>query len=173
MRSPLPVLLALTALLLVLPGCGTPKTSDFSADEVPENFAVSVYRHLEGGKHTYLTLSPTGELAFAGGRPAIMRQTTPVMTLTPQQRQEVWALILRNDLLGLKGQGFRSMEHAAYEVEIKTGKGFNKKDFRVVDEHVTQGVKDLHDKLFDLQADERYRPMQTQEVLKQDRQIQP
>lgn len=173
MRQSLPCLFALIALFTLLTGCGTPKTSDFSADNVPEDFAVSVYRHLEGGKHTYLTLNPDGQLAFAGGRPAIMRQTTPVMTLTPQQRQEVWALILNNDLLGLKGQGFRAMENAAYEVEIKTGKGFNKKDFRLVDEHITQGVKDLHDKLFDLQADERYRPMETREVLMEDRKIQP
>jgi len=146
----------LLAITLLITGCASHKSDAFSASQVPPGFGLKVYRHLEGSRHTYFILTPQGELRFAGGRPALMRIASPVMTLTPAQRQELWAIVIEHKLLDVKGQGFATGKQATYEVEISTGKTLGDKDFRVVDDRIPQGVKLLHDKLFDYQAQYRY-----------------
>jgi|GEM_PF-3556980 len=154
-----PFFLAVGLLLsLMIAGCSAPRSSALSINDVPTDLSVKVYRHLEGSRHTYLVMSPKGQLSFGGGRQAVLKTAAPVGPLTPEQRQEIWNIIVEHKLLDVKNQSaFSTGKHTTYDVEIKTDKGFGKKEFRVMDNNVPTGVKLLHDKLFEFQAQQRYR----------------
>ena len=156
---------------LTLTACASTDSTGLTADRVPPEFSLKLYRHLEGGRHTYFTLDAAGELSFAGGRLAIARTPSPVLTLTPAQRQAIWAIIVNEKLFDVKGQKFKTGQHATFDVDIKTRKGLGSKNFRVTDDHIPPGVKKLHGKLFDLQAQERYRQDLPNTIRQEDRTI--
>lgn len=145
-------------LTLMLVGCSTGRSSAPDAASVPPDLSVKVYRHLEGSRHTYLVVNAKSELSFGGGRQAVLRTAAPVGPLTQAQMQEIWSIIVEHKLLDVKNQSsFSSGKHTTFDVQIKTDKGFSKKEFRVMDEQVPKGVRLLHDKLFEYQAQQRYR----------------
>lgn len=152
------IVLWTAAILVALTGCAGGSVP-LSAQEVPEAFSLSIYKRTTDSRHTYMTLSRDGELAFGGGRAAMHRMASPIVTLTPEQRQAVWAIVVEHDLLHASGQAFAKAHDVAYEVEIRHRPGqFTGKSFRVVDDHVPQGVQQLHDLLFEIQGQVQYQP---------------
>lgn len=156
----LPFLCLFTAALLsmsTLAGCSSSQMANLDPQVVPDEFELTLSQYTTEGKHTYFTLNPEGELAFAGGRAAVLRNASPVFTLTPAQRLEVWSLIINSDMLKTKNQLFKSPEETAYDVTIDAGKSFRSKSFHVTDEKIPPAVIQLHDRLFSWQADVRYK----------------
>jgi hypothetical protein len=160
MSRPVMMSACLLILLLALPGlagCRSASTVEYSASVVPEDFSLSIYRRLTDGRHTYLTLSPEGELSYGPGRAALSRVATPVLTLSPAQRQQVWALIVNHHLLQTPDQGYKTAHQVAYEVTIDTSKSLSPVSFHVVDESVPPALARLQDKLFKWQANVSYK----------------
>lgn len=151
-------LLMVMFLLVMSTGCSNARFASLDPQVVPSGFELTIGMYDTKGKHTYMTLDDQGELSFAGGRAAIMRQPYPVITLTPAQRQEVWSQIVTSKMLTTKNQMFKSPKNVAYDVEVDPGKSFNSRSFHVVDEAVPPAVIKLHDYLFEIQAAEQYKP---------------
>lgn len=151
--------LGLFILLLSIAGCNNAsKYASLDSQAMPKKFELTISSYFTAGKHTYMTLDQDGLLSYAGGKAAIFRETKPIITLTHAQRQKVWSLIVDSKMLNTKNQLFKSPKEVAYDVEIDLGKSFSSKSFHVTDQSIPPAVVQLHDMLFNLQADEQYKP---------------
>lgn len=153
--------LSIIALALVT-GCTGTRTSDdktsapvrLNETARPEHLSVKVHSASRDGRYTYMELTAKGELRYSGGRDAAQWNAKPVTTLTDAQIDAVWAIISRHNLTKAPDKMFGKAERITYQVSISTG-GLSK-NFRCMDDKVT-GVKELHDLLFEYQADVRYK----------------
>lgn len=141
----------LLLLTLALTGCASaPK----AASDGSPSLALELFTRSTDFRYTWFTLDPAGQLSFAGGRDAGLREGKPVKTLSPQERDELWSIIRRHDLLHAKGAGlFKEGEKITYELNLKTGEG--NRELRAIDDQLP-GVAELHDALFRMQASVRY-----------------
>lgn len=151
--------LGLFIVLLSFAGCNNAsKYTSLDPQTVPQKFELTISAYFTTGKHTYMTLDRDGLLSYAGGKAALFREPKPIITLTPAQRQKVWSLIVTSNMLNTKNQLFKSPKEMAYDVEIDPGKSFTSKSFHITDQSIPPAVIQLHDMLFNLQADEQYKP---------------
>lgn len=150
--------------LVLLTGCASNRFADLDPQTVPTGFNLTLSTYSTDGKRTYFKVAHDGELSFGGGRDALHGGAQPVLTLNSQQRQEIWALIVNSDMLNTPNQMFKSPEKVAYDATIDAGKSFNSRSFHVTDESIPPALIQLHDRLFQWQADVRYKaiaPTQT------------
>lgn len=139
-------------------GCAS-STANLSPQIVQPGFELSIAMYTTAGKHTYMTLDPDGQLSFAGGKDASLRQTKPITTLSDEQIAQVWQLVVSSDMIQTKNQLFKSPETIAFDVQIDPGQGYSSKSFHVVDDAIPASVHKLQDMLFEWQAAVNYRPM--------------
>lgn len=160
-HAPIGLTITLTIALFLLAmsaGCSSSRYTSLDPQVVPAGFEMTIGMYDTQGKHTYMVLDDKGELSFAGGKAAILRQPYYVLTLTAAQRQDVWSQIISSNMLTTKNQMFKSPNTVAYDVEIDPGKSFGSRSFHVVDAAVPPAVIKLHDQLFKLQGTEQYKP---------------
>jgi len=144
--------LALATLAIFAMGCATTNTS--GAKPIPEKLSLDLRAATTDGRFTYFELASDGELKFGGGRAAALRKAARAAMLTPEQRDAIWQIITRHDLLHAKNSKmFAKAEKVTYDLNISTG-GPNR-SLRTIDDDVP-GLKELHDHLFNLQANARY-----------------
>ncbi len=120
----------------------------------PAVFALTLFTRTTTQRLTYFELSRRSELRYAGGLAALRREGELVTTLTPQQKQELWTLLIDGGLHEAgAGPLFPEAKEVFYDLALNTG-GFDHIVRSVDDDH--PGLKKVHDYLFKLQAQIRY-----------------
>ena len=138
-------------------GCASSSYADLDPKVVPPGFELTLGTYSTDGKRTYFELAADGELSFAGGKAAVIRNAQPVLTLSLSEHLEVWALVVNNNLLSTKNQMFKSPKKVAYDISIDAGKSFRSRSFHVTDDNIPPAAIQLHDRMFGWQADVRYK----------------
>ena len=138
--------------MLVFISACTPQT--VAPGSVPE-FTLTLRCTTKGGRLTYFELKPDGSLGYGGGRFAQQRITEPALTLSSEQRREVWQIIEKHDLLSAEGSGLFAGGAASTSYELTLRASGRSNSIHAIDDAVP-GVKELHDALFKMQADARY-----------------
>lgn len=118
------------------------------------HLALTLSRTTADSRHTLIELKPDGRLFFAGGQDAIAGELHPAGTLTAEQRRAVWAVIEKHNLTEASGSLFPKGD-AVYRLKLNTG-GLGSHNIHSADDDVP-GLAELHDLLFKMQADVRYR----------------
>ena len=132
----------------MLVGCATaPVDSDVS-------LRLSLRARTTDRRSSYFELSGDGQLAFAGGRHAMIGSARPVTTLTVDQLQQVRDIVAHHRLFEARRHPTGQPKRVTYELALRT-KGHRRR-IRCVDDDVP-GVESLHQLLFQIQADARYR----------------
>ena len=138
-------------------GCATTTNNAAKSSEAkprPQKLSLDLRAGTTDGRYTYFEVTDDGELKFGGGRAGAMRKAARVAVLTPEQRDAIWQIIAKHDLIHAKNSKmFARAEKVTYDLDISTG-GPNH-SLRAIDDEVP-AVKELHDHLFDLQANVRY-----------------
>lgn len=123
-------------------------------DDAAERFSLTISKKTTDGRYSLIELKPDGRLFFAGGKDVIANTLHPAGTLTAEQRRRVWDVIEKHNLTEASGSLFPRGD-AVYHLELKTG-GLGSHIVNSADDHVP-GMAELHDLLFEMQADARYR----------------
>lgn len=151
----------LAALTGSLIGCTS--TAVVESPTPPEYFTLELHMATSTRKFTFFKIDKDGEFAFGGGKRALVRGSLPVTTLTPEQRQAVWDIIRKHDLLNASGgsnsapqqeQG-NDGELVKWELLIRTNQFSLGRTLRAENDEVP-GIKELHTLLFKIQADLRF-----------------
>lgn len=143
----------LVAMLLAAAGCGNPTIEP--SPLAPQSLALTLFTATSTLRHTWFEVGADGELRYAGGRDAARRQGERVLTLSPQQRQEIWDIIRNTGLLEAQaGPLFPEGERVTYDFTVNTG-GIDRIVRAADDEQ--PGLAQLHDYLFKLQTEARYK----------------
>lgn len=147
----------LCAILLAcfsLSACSGPAIE--ASDTPPETFALSLYTRTATQRLTYFEITRSGDLYYAGGRAALQREGELVTKITPQQKQEIWSILIQGKLHEAgAGPLFPEARDTNYDLAFNTG-GFDH-IVRSVDNDLP-ALKTLHDYLFKIQATLRYDP---------------
>ncbi len=106
-----------------------------------------------GRRYTYFKLEKDDQLLFGGGRDAVQHIARPVTVLTPAQKEQIWQIINEHHLLVDRHIERQEPQRVSYQAKLAEGE--RRWSFRCVDDQVP-GVKALHDKLFQFQAQIRY-----------------
>ncbi len=137
----------LLALLLGVAGCSSPKAQapavtpdDPTPVAHPQPLELSLYATSTQGRHVYYVVGPDGVLSFGGGRNAHVRAADPIARLTNAQRNELWQVIDRYDLLEARGELFAKAQQVRYDVAIRAGG--ERHSFNTVDQNVA-GLAEL------------------------------
>lgn len=141
-------------LAAVLAGCasdgGNPSTGD------ARKLKLELSSRSRDSRYTYFELTRTGELRFAGGRNALTHTGSPVGAITPEERRRLWDIIDRHDLTHAPGKVLPpDFEKTRYELNL------NGRTIYAADDQLP-GVVELHDALFQMQADRQYRIQKVQ-----------
>lgn len=137
--------------LICLAGCALSGSADQSQDGCDLRIVLSA-KSLDL-RYTYFILEKDGQLLFGGGRDAAHRIAHPVTVLSPAQKDELRQIIDEHHLLADERIVRQDPQQIRYEAKIAGG-GL-RRSIRCVDDQVP-GVKALHDKLFQFQAQVRY-----------------
>jgi hypothetical protein len=107
-------------------------------------------------RYTYFELDRKGNLAFGGGKNAVISSAKPVITLTDDQRREVWQIIAAGNLLDAPSKPFAKGERVTYDLSITREGMALGRNVHNIDDNVP-AIKQLHDYLFGIQAEKRYK----------------
>ncbi len=139
---------------LSLSSCSGPAIK--ASDTPPETFALSLYTRTVTQRLTYFEITRAGELRYAGGLSAMRREGERVATITPQQKREIWNILIQGKIHEAgAGPLFPEAGDVNYDLALNTG-GFDHL-VRSVDDELP-AMKTLHDYLFKIQANLRYDP---------------
>lgn len=152
------ILSAFAVIGLSLLGCGASRAID--AATPPEHLTLQLRMAGKDNKYTYFELDRDGQLSFGGGRMAMMRGSKPVTTLSAEQLQAVWDVIRKHKLLEAGSELFPDIEEVRWDLLIRTDSILLGRTIRSSDDTVP-GIKELHDLLFEFQAEVRYRDLGT------------
>lgn len=141
--------LAALVLAAALAGCSTQLDQDAP---LPPRLSIKLHTATVDQRVTYFDLKRDGQLYFAGGSDAVYYRAKPIRTLTEAQREALWRIIVKHQLLAAKNQLFDKAERVTYRVDIGTG-GLNR-SYKSIDD-AAPGLRELHDALFKLQAEVR------------------
>ncbi len=150
-RTLLPAGLLCLATALLSFGC-TSSSKPLGEDE---RVSLTLWSASDDRRFTYLEVSPLGELSFSGGQEAARREALPVLTLTSEQLARVRSILDTHGLYHLSSPGWDKKDKVRYELRLRRT-GLAGRTLRTGDDR-TPGVRDLHDYLFSLQAEKRYR----------------
>lgn len=132
-----------------LPGCASgPETCDPS-------FKLTLRRTTTDRRFTYFELAKNGELAFGGGRNAVRRVAEPVIILSAQQLQQVRQVLIQHRIFDTPKPSSAKPNNVSYELDVSAAG--RRRRIRCVDEQIP-AIGTLHQLLFQIQADLRYRP---------------
>lgn len=132
-----------------LAGCASgPQTCDVS-------FKLTLYRTTTDRRFTYFELAKNGELAFGGGQNAVRRVAEPVITLSAQQLQKVRQVLIQHRIFDTPKPSLAKPSNVSYELDVSSAD--RRRRIRCVDEQIP-AIRTLHQLLFQIQADQRYRP---------------
>lgn len=99
-------------------------------------------------QNTHFILDNRRQLFFAGGRQALIGQLKALGTITPQERQDLWDLVVKHKLFDAKSYPFTQGRTATYELTLH-GMG-ERRSIRSVDD-LAVGLSRLHRALLQLQ----------------------
>lgn len=144
----------LVAMLLIatatLVGCAAGGAVAEGGEAHPTPLEVELNVSTQDGRRMAYQLRPDGTLRFAGGRQVAARDFRESGSLSIEQRQQVWQVIERNELLDAGGRLFATPDTVRYQVELRAGRRLN--SFIAVDDEVP-GLAELHDALEQLHRD--------------------
>ena len=120
-----------------------------------ERVSLTLWSASTDRRYTYMELSELGELSFAGGQEAARREAQPVLTLTSEQLDRVRAILDEHGLSNVPSPGWDKENRVRYELRLRRT-GLAGRTIRTGDDR-TPGMRELHDYLFALQAEKRYR----------------
>ena len=137
--------------LIFAAGCATSGSADRSS--IGDDLRLVLWTKSLDLRFTYFELDKDGQFLFGGGQDAAQRIAHRVSDLTAEQYRQLWQIIDEHHLLEKKRIAKQDPKRIRYEAKI-AGRG-RKRSFRCVDDQVP-GVKALHDKLFQFQAQINY-----------------
>ncbi len=140
--------LILSLALLLVAGCTQPTIE--ATPYPPDRMSLTLFTTTSTHQITYFELTRAGELRYAGGADATGRQGIPVATLTPQQRQDIWDIMIQGRLHEAPaGPLFPQASQVNYDFTLNTG-GIDH-IVRAADNELP-ALRTLHDYLFQIQA---------------------
>ncbi|MCC7191896.1 MAG: hypothetical protein IT444_03845 [Phycisphaeraceae bacterium] len=139
-------------LLQMLVGCASQSAGP--ADSKGRRLDLEFKTQMTDHRYTYFEIK-RGTLKYGGGRDGAQMEAAPVLQLSTEQLDAIWAIIDRYDLMNAKGSFLGKGETATYDLTLNDGRMLSHA-IHATDDKVP-GLKELHQLLFDYQATVRYR----------------
>lgn len=153
-RSKSPFLSATLFVLLMLMLVSCASQSAGPADSKGRRIDLELKTQMSDHRYTYFEIK-RGMLNYGGGRDGAQMEAAPVLQLSTEQLDAIWAIIDRYDLMNAKGSFMGKGETATYDLTLNDGRMLSQ-TIHAIDDKVP-GLKELHQLLFDYQANVRYR----------------
>lgn len=141
-------------MMVVLIGCKT--TSPVTPFAGMTTLELSLQTITTDKRYTYFELEPDGMLSFSGGFAAINKDARPIFTLPKDDLQKVHTIIEKYNLIAMKNSDKHNRKNSKkvhYELSLNINGIRNN---IVVNDNAIAGIDELHELLFDLQAEKRY-----------------
>ena len=113
----------LVLFVMVLAGCAS-EPLDVNQ---PQPWDLKLYCATANRKYTYFEINPAGMLSYGGGRSANLRNAEPVVQLTDDQRQQIWRIIVEENLLDAQqpapwtSDAWESVRKQQYDLSLRVG----------------------------------------------------
>lgn len=127
----------------------------------PQPWELTLYRATADRRYTYFEIDRKGMLHFGGGKNANLRIVEPIVQLNDEQRQQLWRIIVEEQLLDARqavpwsAEAWREVRKQQYDLSMTVGNRI--RSLRCIDDQpASGGLHRLHDALYQIQTQVRY-----------------